>query len=57
MKIPYYRCEDCGFEFEKSDLIPEIEDSPLACPACDGLDIELVAGPEPSAPSAGREAA
>ena len=43
MKIPYYRCEDCGHEF---DFVPDIEDSPLACPECDGLDIQLVETPE-----------
>jgi len=42
MKMPYYRCEDCGYEFEKSAFLPDIEESPLACPACDGLDIQLM---------------
>jgi putative FmdB family regulatory protein len=47
MKTPYYRCEDCGHEFEKPDFGPEIEDSPVACPECDGLDIQLVEEPSP----------
>lgn len=53
METPYYRCEDCGHEFEKPDFGTEIEDSPVACPACDGLDIELVE----ELPAAGGEAA
>ena len=48
METPFYRCEDCGHEFERPDLGPEIEDSPLACPVCDGLDIQLVESPESS---------
>jgi len=33
-----YKCEDCGCEFV--ELMPEVEDSPLACPECGGLDIQ-----------------
>jgi putative FmdB family regulatory protein len=42
VKRPFYRCEDCGHEFEQFGFPPDIEESPLACPACGGLDIELV---------------
>jgi len=38
----YYHCEDCGHEFEKTDFLADVEDSPLACPACGGLDLGLV---------------
>jgi len=44
MNAPYYQCEDCGFEFEKSEFLADVEEYPLACPACDGLDIQLVEG-------------
>ena len=54
MKTPYYRCEDCGHEFERPDYGPDIEESPLSCPACDGLDIQLV---EESTSAAETEAA
>jgi rubrerythrin len=53
MKTPYYRCEDCGHEFETPDFGPDIEESPLTCPVCDGLDIQLV---ERSAPASGEAA-
>lgn len=46
MKTPYYKCEDCGLEFEQPDFGPDIEESPLSCPACAGLDIQLVEEPE-----------
>jgi putative FmdB family regulatory protein len=42
----YYQCEDCGHEFEKTDFLADVEDSPLACPACGGLDLGLVEQPE-----------
>jgi len=42
----YYRCEDCGHEFEKTDFFADVEDSPLACPACGGLDLGLVEQPQ-----------
>jgi Zn finger protein HypA/HybF involved in hydrogenase expression len=35
-----FKCEDCGFEFEEVYL--DIDDRPLACPNCDGLDIQLI---------------
>jgi len=38
----HYHCEDCGHEFEKTDLLDDVEDSPLACPECGGLDLGLV---------------
>lgn len=38
----HYHCEDCGHEFEKTAFLADIEDSPLACPECGGLDLELV---------------
>lgn len=47
MNQPFYRCEDCGHEFQRSGFPPDIEESPLACPACGGLDIQLVDGSEP----------
>jgi putative FmdB family regulatory protein len=34
-----YACEDCGVTFV--ELLPEIEDAPLVCPECGGLDIGL----------------
>jgi len=37
-----YRCEDCGHDFESTGYPPEIEDSPLACPVCGGLDIQVL---------------
>jgi predicted Zn-ribbon and HTH transcriptional regulator len=40
MTTKQFTCEDCGFEFEESDL--DIDDEPLACPNCGGLDIQLV---------------
>ena len=36
-----YTCEDCGFTFV--EILSEIEDAPLACPRCGGLDIGLSA--------------
>jgi putative FmdB family regulatory protein len=33
-----FECEDCGCQFE--ELRVEIEDEPLSCPACGGLDIQ-----------------
>jgi putative FmdB family regulatory protein len=42
MDLPYYRCEDCGHEFAKTELTLDVEDEPLSCPVCGGLDIALV---------------
>ena len=43
MDAPYYRCEDCGHEFAKTEFMPDIEDDAMVeCPECGGLDIELV---------------
>lgn len=36
-------CEDCGREFEESLI--EREDEPLACPYCEGLDLQPVGEP------------
>ena len=27
MNAPYYKCEDCGHEFEKTDFVPDVEDA------------------------------
>lgn len=40
MTALHFKCEDCGNEFDELDL--EIEDEPLACPECGGLDIQLL---------------
>jgi putative FmdB family regulatory protein len=45
MDVPYFRCEDCGHEFEKTEFVPDIEDEIVACPQCGGLDIQLVDTP------------
>lgn len=43
MKAPYFRCENCGHEFAKTEFMPDIEDNDhVECPRCGGLDIELV---------------
>ena len=43
MDIPYFTCEDCGHEFEKTEFMPDVEDDDVVeCPACGGLDIQLV---------------
>ena len=42
MDIPYFRCEDCGHKFEKTEFMPDIEDALVECPACGGMDIQLV---------------
>ncbi len=46
MNVPFYRCEDCGHEFDKTELLPDVEDDLVACPECGGLDIQLVTAPE-----------
>ena len=43
MDTPYFTCEDCGHQFEKTEFMPDVEDDDLVeCPACGGLDIQLV---------------
>ena len=42
MKRLYYQCEDCGHEFQDAGFPPDIEDGPLACPSCGGMDIQLL---------------
>ena len=43
MDIPYFRCEDCGHEFAKTEFMPDVEDDDIVeCPVCGGLDIQLV---------------
>jgi len=42
MNVPYFKCEDCGHEFEKTEFLPDIEDALVSCPVCDGLDIQLI---------------
>ena len=29
MDVPYYSCEDCGAEFAKTELLPDVEDDLL----------------------------
>ena len=47
MDVPYFKCEDCGHEFEKTEFLPDVEDALVSCPVCDGLDIQLVEEPAP----------
>lgn len=54
MNTPYFKCEDCGHEFEKTEFLPDVEDALVSCPICEGLDIQLVE--EPSAEQAKRAA-
>ena len=35
-----FQCEDCGHVFE--ELRVDVEDEPLSCPKCGGLDIQLM---------------
>lgn len=42
MELPYYKCEDCGVVFTKTELLPDIEEDLISCPECGGLDIALV---------------
>jgi putative FmdB family regulatory protein len=46
MDTPYFLCEDCGHRFEKTAFLPDVEDDLVACPACGGLDIQLVQQPK-----------
>jgi putative FmdB family regulatory protein len=49
MDAPYFRCEDCGHEFEKTEFMPDIEDEDIVeCPACGGMDIQLLEEPSTS---------
>jgi putative FmdB family regulatory protein len=45
MHAPYFHCEDCGQEFEKTEFVPDVEDALASCPFCGGLDIQLVQVP------------
>ena len=45
MNLPYFKCEDCGHEFEKTEFIPDVEEDIVSCPDCGGLDIQLVEKP------------
>lgn len=45
METPYFRCEDCGHEFAKTEFLPDVEDAIVSCPSCGGLDIQLVQTP------------
>jgi DNA-directed RNA polymerase subunit RPC12/RpoP len=49
MDAPFYRCEDCGAVFTKTELLPDVEEDLLSCPECGGLDIELVEKDEAAA--------
>jgi putative FmdB family regulatory protein len=40
----HFRCEDCGHEFPKTELQPDLEEEPVVCPNCGGLDIQLLPG-------------
>lgn len=40
----HFLCEDCGHEFPKTRMQPDIEDEPVVCPKCGGMDIALVPG-------------
>ena len=42
MDVPYYRCEDCGAKFPKTESLPDVEEDLPECPECGGLDIGLV---------------
>jgi hypothetical protein len=42
MDVPYFKCEDCGATFPKTELFPDVEEDLLECPECGGLDIGLV---------------
>ena len=46
MNTPRYHCEDCGYEFVKTEFSSDIEDSWLYCPICGRLDIQLLSGDE-----------
>ena len=45
MEAPYYKCEDCGSVFTKTELLPDVEEDLISCPECGGLDIALVEEP------------
>jgi DNA-directed RNA polymerase subunit RPC12/RpoP len=45
MDAPYYKCEDCGTVFTKTELLPDVEEDLISCPECGGLDIGLVEEP------------
>jgi hypothetical protein len=35
-----FRCEDCGLEFDEGEF--GRDDLPMACPYCEGLDVQLI---------------
>jgi len=39
MNVPYFKCQDCGYEFERTEFLPDVEDALVSCPVCDGLEI------------------
>src|SRR5450759_4311334 len=45
MNVPYFKCEDCGHEFEKTEFLPDVEEDIVSCPDCGRLDIQLVEKP------------
>lgn len=40
MSVKHFHCEDCDHEFDELEV--DIEEEPLACPKCGGLDLQLV---------------
>jgi putative FmdB family regulatory protein len=44
MSVKHFRCEDCGHEFDELEV--DIEEEPLACPDCGGLDVGLLSEAE-----------
>ena len=49
MDAPFYKCEDCGATFAKTEFLPDVEEGLLECPECGGLDIGLVEKDEAAA--------
>ena len=48
METPYFRCEDCGHEFARTEFMPDIEDDDhVECPQCGGCSVvaAIVAAP------------
>lgn len=43
MHAPYYHCEECGYEFEKTEFVPDVEDDMVVCPSCGSFDLQLEA--------------
>jgi len=46
--MKHYRCEDCGNDFDEMEV--DIEDEPLSCPNCGGMDIQLLGQDEGEEP-------